>query len=284
MVEKEQQFLLPGSLKELPLVVPNSMPPMPGGDLKAAVEVIEASTWRKKVRAQVTKLLAGAAKKSVQSPATEEASLLELLRSHRQSDVLVGQLTQSAVTVRSKLQRRNEEIAKEYYRVVLDASRLLSCCRQKPSLDSAIMLLDTHNNFRSILLDLDFCMRAMPTDDAGSASNMEQIHEYLENAEARWKHKLKDAAQKDQITFRSKLAQKLQDWTTTQVRLLSQYLLKRLVRNGNFQPFIWTSDPQAKVEAIGRGKFARVQKSTWFGLECAKKSFKNKAKNCVVKK
>lgn len=196
------------------MVVPNSMPPIPGGDLKAAVEVIEASTWRKKVRAQVTKLLAGAAKKSVQSPATEEASLLELLRSHRQSDVLVGQLTQSAVTVRSKLQRivdiRNEEIAKEYYRVVLDASRLLSCRRQKPSLDSAIMLLDMHNNFRSILLDLDFCMRAMPTDDAGSASNMEQIHEYLENAEARWKHKLKDAAQKDQITFRSKLAQKLQ--------------------------------------------------------------------------
>jgi hypothetical protein len=65
VVEKEQQFLLPGSLKVLPMVIPNSMLPMPGGDLKAAVEVIEASTWRKKVRAQVTKLLAGAAKKSV---------------------------------------------------------------------------------------------------------------------------------------------------------------------------------------------------------------------------
>ncbi len=270
------------------MVIPNSMLPMPGGDLKAAVEAIEASTWRKKVRAQVTKLLAGAAKKSVPSPATQEPSLLELLRSHRQSDVLVGQLTRFAAMVRSKLQRivdvRNEEIAIEYYRVVMDASRLLSCCRQKPSLDSAIMLLDTHDDFRSILLDLDFCMRAMSTDHAGSASNMEQIHEYLENAEARWKHKLKDAAQKDQATFRSKLAHKLQGWTTTQVRLLSQYFLKGLVSNGNLQPFVWTSDPQAKVEAIGRGKFARVQKSRRFGLECAKKFFKNKAKNCVFKK
>jgi tRNA A-37 threonylcarbamoyl transferase component Bud32 len=166
---------------------------------------------------------------------------------------------------------RNELILKEYYRVVTDASRLLSCYRRKPWLNSAIMLLDTQEDFRSILLDLDLCTRTMSTDYA-SASN---ILEYLP-----WKPYLKDAAVKDREILRSKLLKRSQGSATTQDSRLSDYLLNRMVMNdaktqdGSLQPFVWNPDPQAKVGALlGSGSSGSVHNFTWFGLECAKKCF-----------
>jgi len=194
-------------------------------------------------------------------------------------NVLVKQLSQSAAMVRSLLRfigiGRNELISKEYYRVVTDASRLLSCYREKPWLNSAIMLLDTQEDFRSILLDLDLCMRTMSTDNA-SASNIQEHPEYLP-----WKPYLKDASAKDREILRSILLKRSQGLATThQDRLLSDYLLNRMVMNdaktqdGSLQPFVWNPDPQAKVGALlGRGSFGSVHKFTWFGLECAKKCF-----------
>ncbi len=186
-------------------------------------------------------------------------------------NVLVKQLSQSAAMVRSLLRfigiGRNELISKEYYRVVTDASRLLSCYREKPWLNSAIMLLDTQEDFRSILLDLDLCMRTMSTDNA-SASNIQEHPEYLP-----WKPYLKDASAKDREILRSILLKRSQGLATThQDRLLSDYLLNRMVMNdaktqdGSLQPFVWNPDPQAKVGALlGSGSSGSVHKFTWFG-------------------
>ncbi|CAK9198387.1 unnamed protein product [Sphagnum troendelagicum] len=194
-------------------------------------------------------------------------------------NVLVEQLRLSAAMVRSLLRfigiGRNELISKEYYRVVTDASRLLSCYREKPWLNSAIMLLDTQEDFRSILLDLDLCMRTMSTDNA-SASNIQEHPEYLP-----WKPYLEDASAIDREILRSKLSKRSQGWATThQDRLLSDYLLNRMVMNdaktqdGSLQPFVWNPDPQAKVGALlGSGSSGSVHKFTWFGIECAKKCF-----------
>jgi hypothetical protein len=192
-------------------------------------------------------------------------------------NLLVKQLRLSAAMVRSLLRfiGPNELISKEYYRVVTDASRLLSCYREKPWLNSAIMLLDTQEDFRSILLDLYLCMRTMSTDNA-SASNIQEHAEYLP-----WKPYLKAASAEDREILRSKLLERSQGWFTThQDRLLSDYLLNRMVMNdaktqdGSLQPFVWNPDPQAKVGALlGTGSSGSVHKFTWFGLECAKKCF-----------
>ncbi|CAK9198464.1 unnamed protein product [Sphagnum troendelagicum] len=192
-------------------------------------------------------------------------------------NLLVKQLRLSAAMVRSLLRfiGPNELISKEYYRVVTDASRLLSCYREKPWLNSAIMLLDTQEDFRSILLDLYLCMRTMSTDNA-SASNIQEHAEYLP-----WKPYLKAASAEDREILRSKLLERSQGWFTThQDRLLSDYLLKRMVMNdaetqdGSLQPFVWNPDPQAKVGALlGSSSSGSVTKFTWFGLECAKKCF-----------
>jgi tRNA A-37 threonylcarbamoyl transferase component Bud32 len=192
--------------------------------------------------------------------------------------VLVDQLRRSAEMVRSLLRfiviGRNELILKEYYRVVTDASRLLSCYREKPWLNSAIMLLDTHEDFRSILLDLDLCMRTMSTDYA-STYNAQGNPESLP-----WERDLKHAAYRDRCVLTSKLLKRSQGWAATQDRLLSDYLLNRVVMNdaktqdGSLQPFVWNPDPQAKVGALlGSGSSGSVHKFTWFGLECAKKCF-----------
>jgi tRNA A-37 threonylcarbamoyl transferase component Bud32 len=192
--------------------------------------------------------------------------------------VLVEQLSRSAAMVRSLLRfiviSRNECILKEYYRVVTDASRLLSCYREQPWLNSAIMLLDTQEDFRSILLDLDLCMRTMSTDYA-SAYNAQGNPEYLP-----WERDLKYAADMDRHILRTKLLKRSQGWATTQDRLLSDYLLNRMdmndakTRYGTLRRFLWNPDPQAKVGALlGSGRFGSVHKFTWFGLECAKKCF-----------
>jgi hypothetical protein len=194
-------------------------------------------------------------------------------------DLLAQQLSRSAAMVRSLTQftviGRNELILKEYYRVVTDASLLLSCYRRNPWLNSAIMLLDTQEDFRSILLDLDLRMWTMFTDYA-SASNVQELLEFLH-----WKPYLKYASAKDRKILRSKLSRRSQGWATThQDRLLSDYLLNRMVMNdaktqdGSLQPLVWNPDPQAKVGALlGSGSSGSVHKFTWFGLECAKKCF-----------
>jgi tRNA A-37 threonylcarbamoyl transferase component Bud32 len=192
--------------------------------------------------------------------------------------LLVEQLSLSAAIVRSLPQFTvigwNELILKEYYRVVTDASRLLSCYRPKPWLNSAIMLLDTQEDFRSILLDLDLCMRTMSTDYA-SASNIQEHPLYLH-----WEPYLEYTAVRDREILRSELLKRSQGSATTEDRLLSDYLLNRMVMNdaktqdGSLQPFVWNPDPQAKVGAfLGSGSSGSVHKFTWFGLECAKKCF-----------
>ncbi|CAM6012056.1 unnamed protein product [Sphagnum balticum] len=193
--------------------------------------------------------------------------------------LLVKQLSRSAAMVRSLSQftviGRNELILKEYNRVVTDASRLLSCYRKQPWLNSAIMLLDTQEDFRSILLDLDLCMRTMSTDYA-SAYNAQGNPEYLP-----WERDYKYAAEMYRHILITRLLKKRsQRWVTTQDRLLSDYLLNRMVMNdskkqdGSLQPFFWNPDPQAKVGALlGSGRSGSVHKFTWFGLECAKKCF-----------
>jgi hypothetical protein len=192
--------------------------------------------------------------------------------------VLVEQLSRSAAMVRSLLRfigiGPNELILKEYYRVVTDASRLLSCYREKPWLNSVIMLLDLQEDFRSILLDLDLCMWTMSADYA-SAYNAQGNPEYLP-----WDLDLMRAAHTDQWILRSELLRRSEGREATQDRLLSDYLLNRMVmydaktQDGSLQPFLWNPDPQAKVGALlGNGSSGSVHKFTWFGLECAKKCF-----------
>ncbi len=76
-----------------------------------------------------------------------------LILGYRQCEVLVQQLRKSAAKVSSKGQGfvfGQNKVMKEYYRVVMDVILLLSCCHQKPWVDSAVMLLNTSEDFTSV--------------------------------------------------------------------------------------------------------------------------------------
>jgi hypothetical protein len=76
-----------------------------------------------------------------------------LILSYTQCQVLVQQLRKSAAKVSSKGQGfvfGQNKVMKEYYRVVMDVILLLSCCHQKPWVDSAVMLLNTSEDFTSV--------------------------------------------------------------------------------------------------------------------------------------
>jgi hypothetical protein len=86
-------------------------------------------------------------------------------------------------------------------------------------------------------------MRVMLTDDA-SRTNTQETQEDVGNAEAKCKHNFEYADQKHDRISRSELSLISQFAITTQLRLLSDSLLKRLVmtasnRDGSLPPSLW---------------------------------------------
>lgn len=166
-------------------------------------------------------------------------------------------------------------IRKEYYRVVLNARYLLSSCRQQASSNSAIMLLDTHEAFKEALSDLEHCLLVLlPRNDPLDAAN--GIQNYVEIAESEWKRELEVASYLDQDTLRLKLIQdearfgRLQYYVLTALKTLQ----RAPYQDGKLPWFAAADDPGAKVgKYLGHGSYGAVYKFTWFGLECAKKSF-----------
>ncbi len=204
---------------------------------------------------------------------------------HRQCFTLIWQLAFSAQMVKTRNERNNlldpsDLVVKEYYRVVRDACGFLERWQQGSWRTTSFLLLDTREDFKSVLLDLELCMRVMLTRNA-SATGLEHIQEYVKNAESSWNDILKDAAQEDKETIKDNLSKKVDraNGESKQDGLLADYVLKRMQRdgpnpNGSLPPFVWNSDRRAKVGAyLGCGSFGAVQKFTWFGLESAKKSF-----------
>ncbi len=204
---------------------------------------------------------------------------------HRQCFTVIWQLAFSAQMVKTRNERNNlldpsDLVVKEYYRVVRDACGFLGRWQQGLWRNTTFLLLDTREDFKSLLLDLELCTRVMLTRNA-STTGLEHIQEYVKNAESSWNDILKDAAQEDEETTKDNLSKKVDraHGETKQDGLLAGYILKRMQRdapnpNGSLPPFFWNSDRRAKVGAyLGCGSFGAVQKFTWFGLESAKKSF-----------
>ncbi|CAK9198470.1 unnamed protein product [Sphagnum jensenii] len=204
---------------------------------------------------------------------------------HRRCFALIWQLAFSAQMVKTRNERNNllhpsDLVAKEYYRVVSDACDFLGRWQQGLWRNTAFLLLDSREDFKSVLLDLELCTRVMLTRDA-SATGLEHIQEYMETAETSWNDNLEDAAQEDEETIKDNLSEKVDraHGESKQDGLLADYILKRMQRdapnpNGSLPSFVWNSDSRAKVGAyLGCGSFGAVHMFKWFGLECAKKSF-----------
>ncbi|CAM6036325.1 unnamed protein product [Sphagnum compactum] len=166
-------------------------------------------------------------------------------------------------------------IRKEYYRVVLNASCLLSSCRQEASSNSAVMLLDAHQAFKAALSDLEFCLLVLlPRNDLLGAAN--RIQNYVEIAESEWKRELEVASYLDQDTLRLKLIQDEARFCRLQIYVLTalKTLLHVPYQDGRLPWFAAADDPGATIgKYLGQGSYGSVYKFTWFGLECAKKSF-----------
>jgi serine/threonine protein kinase len=199
--------------------------------------------------------------------------------SHRQCCILQLRLETSA----DRLKRSDAlvhlsptaPIRKEYYRVVLNARCLLSSCRQQASSNSAIMLLDTHEAFKEVLSDLEYCLLILlPRNDLLGTAN--RIQNYVEIAESEWKRELEVASYLDQDTLRLKLIQDEARFCRLQFYVLTalKTLLHAPYQDGRLPWFAAADDPGAKVgKFLGQGSYGSVSEFTWFGLECAKKSF-----------
>jgi len=174
-----------------------------------------------------------------------------------------------------------DPIFKELFRIVKKADLIVQECSDEPlKLKSLLAQMDNVHAFVDVTVDWRWCTRLFRNDvEDCTWASVHSTFEQLKQQDLMQNKKLWDAHIAE--------LQKQSMSTTGDPRMgersnLADYLQGRVqnVMHASDKPeglprcFVWASDPEAKRgEFLGTGTFGSVSEYTWFGLECAKKSF-----------
>jgi len=174
-----------------------------------------------------------------------------------------------------------DPIYKELFRIVKKADLIVQECSDEPlKLKSLLAQMDNVHAFVDVTVDWQWCTRLFRNDvEDCTWASVHSTFEQLKQQDLMQNEKLWDAHIAE---LQNQSMSSTGDPRMGERSNLADYLQGRVqnVMNaydslqGLLPGFVGASDPEAKRgEFLGTGSFGSVSQYTWFGMECAKKSF-----------
>jgi len=174
-----------------------------------------------------------------------------------------------------------DPIYKELFRIVKKADLIVQECSDEPlKLKSLLAQLDNVHAFVDVTVDWQWCTRLFRNDvEDCTWASVHSTFEQLKQQDLMQNKKFWDAHIAE---LQNQSVSTTGDPRMGERRNLAYYLQGRVQNVMNAYeslrgPLLWfvgASDPEAKQgEFLGFGSFGSVSQYTWFGMECAKKSF-----------
>ncbi len=176
---------------------------------------------------------------------------------------------------------RATPICKELFRIVKKADLIVQECSDvSRKLKSLLAQMNNVHAFVAIVVDWQWCIGLLKKDEDCICkfvhSRFEQLRRQdLSNNEQFWNAHIAELQQQPMsgLTGDSKTRSKIK---------LADYLQKRVQnvmnvdnpQDGSLPWFLWTTNSETQPGSfLGQGAFGTVSECTWFGMDCAEKSF-----------